>query len=66
MAGNFGRGPDMEHDDFAAQLANAAKLNQMSGRQEAINEILRWGNENKEALQKAGLVESLLRACDRR
>lgn len=56
----------MEHDDFAAQLANAAKLNQMSGRQEAINEILRWGNENKEALQKAGLVESLLRACDRR
>lgn len=52
----------MGADDFAAQLATAAKLNQDVGRQQMKNEVLEWAVAHREALQNAGLADSLLKA----
>lgn len=51
-----------EIDDFAAQDAKLAALNQTIGRQEAMLEIQDWAEAHRDALRAAGLLNSLLKA----
>jgi hypothetical protein len=51
-------------DDFRAQLATAAKLNQEIGERIVINKILQWAVENHDALCDADLSESLMKALN--
>jgi len=48
-------------DDFRAQLAKAASLNQQVGAAELRNEMLRWAVLHRDELEQAGLLHSLLR-----
>lgn len=52
-------------DDFAAQLAIAAKMNQQNGQSQMANAVLAWANEptNKLKLRTVGLIDSLVKVC---
>lgn len=53
----------LDRDDFqsGAELLKATARH--TGRHEALNDVLKWALEHKEALERAGLVESLITLC---